>query len=82
MKPITVYYGLPVMISEVGMDVSNAAGCKAMLTDLMTRSASLGQNCLGVFYWEPEAYRWKNYNKGAFDSTGKPTIAMDAFLLN
>lgn len=75
-------YSKPVMISEVGMDVSNAAGCKAMLLDLMTRSASLGENCLGVFYWEPEAYWWKNYNKGAFDSTGKPTIAMDAFLLN
>lgn len=75
-------YGKPVMVSEVGMDVSNAAGCKAMLTDLMTRSATLDQNFLGVFYWEPEAYSWKNYNKGAFDNTGKPNIAMDAFLLN
>jgi arabinogalactan endo-1,4-beta-galactosidase len=75
-------YGKPVMISEVGMDVSNAAGCKAMLIDLMTRSASLGQNCLGVFYWEPESYNWKSYSKGAFDNTGKPTVAMDAFLLN
>lgn len=75
-------YGKPVMVSEVGMDVTNAAGCKAMLTDLMTRSASLNTNFLGVFYWEPEAYSWKSYGKGAFDSTGKPTIAMDAFLLN
>jgi len=75
-------YSKPVMVSEVGMDVSNAAGCKAMLTDLMTRSASLDQNFLGVFYWEPEAYSWNNYSKGAFDNTGKPTIAMDAFLLN
>jgi arabinogalactan endo-1,4-beta-galactosidase len=75
-------YGKPVMISEVGMDVTNATGCKAMLTDLMTRSAALGQNCLGVFYWEPEAYSWKSYGKGAFDTTGKPTVAMDAFLLN
>jgi arabinogalactan endo-1,4-beta-galactosidase len=64
------------------MDVSNAAGCKAMLIDLMTRSASLGQNCLGVFYWEPESYNWKSYSKGAFENTGKPTVAMDAFLLN
>ena len=82
MNDMVSRYSKPVMISEVGMDVSNAAGCKAMLLDLMTRSASLGENCLGVFYWEPEAYWWKNYNKGAFDSTGKPTVAMDAFLLN
>jgi len=82
MNDMVARYSKPVMISEVGMDVSNANGCKAMLTDLMTRNASLGQNCLGVFYWEPEAYWWKNYNKGAFDSSGKPTVAMDAFLLN
>jgi arabinogalactan endo-1,4-beta-galactosidase len=83
MNDMITRYSKPVMISEVGMDVNNPSGCKAMLTDLMTRSATLGQNCLGVFYWEPEAYYpWKNYNKGAFDSTGKPTLAMDAFLLN
>jgi arabinogalactan endo-1,4-beta-galactosidase len=32
-----------------------------------------------VFYWEPEAYNWQDYSLGAFDSTGKPTIALDAF---
>lgn len=38
-------------------------------------------NGLGVFYWEPEAYNWQNYSSGAFDNTGKPIIAMDAFLI-
>jgi arabinogalactan endo-1,4-beta-galactosidase len=36
---------------------------------------------LGVFYWEPQSYNsWKGYKLGAFDDTGKPTVAMDAFM--
>lgn len=36
--------------------------------------------CEGVFYWEPECYNgWKQYAKGAFDNSGKPTKALDAF---
>jgi arabinogalactan endo-1,4-beta-galactosidase len=36
---------------------------------------------LGVFYWEPQSYNsWKGYKLGAFDDTGKPTVAMDAFI--
>ena len=36
--------------------------------------------CLGIFYWEPECYGgWNGYNKGAFDSNGKPTSALNAF---
>jgi arabinogalactan endo-1,4-beta-galactosidase len=33
-----------------------------------------------VFYWEPECYNnWQGYGLGAFDNTGKPTVAMSAF---
>jgi arabinogalactan endo-1,4-beta-galactosidase len=33
-----------------------------------------------VFYWEPQAYgNWKGYPLGAFDNSGKPTAAMNAF---
>ena len=81
MKDMLARYGKPVMISEVGMDVNSPQAAKDMLTDLLTKTASLGANGLGVFYWEPESYNWKNYNMGAFDNSGKPTIAMDAFLL-
>ena len=36
--------------------------------------------CLGIFYWEPECYGgWNGYNKGAFDSNGKPTAVLNAF---
>lgn len=73
-------YKTPVMICEVGMpwDDSNA---KAFLTDIITKAKAVSNgNCLGVFYWEPEAYNgWKNYSLGAFDNSGKPTSALDAF---
>jgi len=75
-------YGKPVIISEVGFDVNSPQAAKDMLTDLLTKNGALGTNGLGVFYWEPESNNWNNYSLGAFDKTSKPTIAMDAFLLN
>ena len=71
-------YNCKVMVCEIGMawDSENAAammkkmveGCKAKL------------ECLGIFYWEPECYGgWNDYNKGAFDSNGKPTTTLNAF---
>ena len=75
-------YGRQVMVCEVGMDVNAPAASKAFLTDIIKKVNSIpGGNGLGVFYWEPEAYNWQNYSLGAFDDTGKPTIAMDAFLI-
>jgi arabinogalactan endo-1,4-beta-galactosidase len=72
-------YGTPVMICEVGMTATDATDSRAFLTDIIAKNNSLSNgNGLGVFYWEPEAYNW-NYSLGAFDSTGKPTIALDAF---
>ena len=71
-------YNCDVIISEIGMvwNSENAApflkkvvdGCKAIST------------CEGVFYWEPECNNaWNGYDKGAFDNSGKPTAALDAF---
>jgi arabinogalactan endo-1,4-beta-galactosidase len=40
-------------------------------------------NGLGVFYWEPIAHNnWGGYDKGAWDTDGSPSGAMDAFKLN
>lgn len=73
-------YDKPVMICEVGMDVGQPAVAKAFLTDIISRINGVSNNQgLGVFYWEPESYNWQQYNLGAFDSSGKPTAAMDAF---
>jgi len=73
-------YGTPVMIVEVGMEADQPATTRAFLTDIITKVNSVpNAQGLGVFYWEPEAYNWQNYGLGAFDNTGKPTIALDAF---
>ena len=77
-KTLSGKYNCDVIISEIGMvwNSKNAApflkkmvdGCKAIST------------CEGVFYWEPECNSgWNGYDKGAFDNSGKPTAALDAF---
>lgn len=66
------------MICEIGMawDSENAA---AMMKK-MVEGCKANPECLGIFYWEPECYGgWNDYNKGAFDSNGKPTTTLDAF---
>jgi arabinogalactan endo-1,4-beta-galactosidase len=70
------------MMCEVGMPVNQAEASKAFITDLIAKTKSLPNNKgLGVFYWEPQSYNgWSGYQLGAFDDTGKPTVAMDAFL--
>jgi len=73
-------YSTPCMVVEVGMDASAPASARTFLSDIITKTNSVaGGNGLGVFYWEPEAYNWQGYTLGAFDNTGKPTEALDAF---
>ncbi|WP_184542274.1 glycoside hydrolase family 53 protein [Mucilaginibacter sp. FT3.2] len=80
MNDMFTRYGTPVMVVEVGMAASEAVTCKAFLTDLLTKVSTVnGKQGLGVFYWEPEAYNWQSYGLGAFDSSGRPTVALDAF---
>ncbi|OCX52086.1 arabinogalactan endo-1,4-beta-galactosidase [Mucilaginibacter sp. PPCGB 2223] len=83
MNDMVSRYGKPVMIVEVGMDVNSPAACKSFLSDIISKVNSVSNNSgLGVFYWEPECYNWQNYTLGAFDNSGKPTSALDAFLVN
>ncbi|MCO5947602.1 glycoside hydrolase family 53 protein [Mucilaginibacter flavidus] len=73
-------YSTPCMVVEVGMPASSPDASRNFLTDIITKVNSVsGSNGLGVFYWEPEAYNWQGYGLGAFDNSGKPTIALDAF---
>ena len=74
-------YNTPVMIVEVGMPADQASTCQSFLTDLISKTKSVSNHKgLGVFYWEPESYNnWQGYGLGAFDNTGKPTVAMNAF---
>jgi len=81
MNTMVSRYGKQVMICEAGMSEAAASTCESFLSDLITKVKSVsGGNGLGVFYWEPEAYNnWQGYTMGAFDPTGKPTVAMNAF---
>ncbi len=74
-------YGKQVMICEVGMPANQASICQSFLTDLIQKTKSVtNHNALGVFYWEPESYNnWQGYGLGAFDNSGKATVAMNAF---
>lgn len=81
MNDMTARYGKEVMLCEVGMPATEPAATKAFLTDLIAKTNGVSKG-LGVFYWEPQSYNdWKGYKLGAFDAVGKPTIAMDAFLV-
>ena len=74
-------YNKEIMICEVGMSWDQPSACNAFLTDLVNKTKSLADNKgLGVFYWEPECnVNWNGYTLGAFDNSGRPTIALNAF---
>jgi len=80
MKDMVSRYGSKVIVSEVGMSWDQPDTAFAMLKTLIANTKSVTGG-LGVFYWEPEAYNgWQGYTLGAFDNSGKPTKALDAFL--
>ena len=81
MNDMVSRYNKEVMVVEVGMPWDGATACKDFLSDLITKTKSVtGNKGLGVLYWEPQSYNnWQNYTLGAFDNSGKPTIALDAF---
>jgi len=81
MNDMVSRYGSEVMITEVGMNWGQETICNSFITDLISKVKSVsGNKGLGVFYWEPEAYNnWQGYQLGAFDNSGKPTTALNAF---
>jgi arabinogalactan endo-1,4-beta-galactosidase len=81
MNDMVARYATPVMVVEVGMEAGAPAEAKAFLSDIISKVKSVnGSNGKGVFCWEPEAYNsWQGYGLGAFDISGKPTAALDAF---
>lgn len=81
MNDMVARYGTPVLICEAGMPENEAATCEEFITDLIHKVRAVnGGKGLGVLYWEPESYApFLAYGLAAFDNTGKPTAAMDAF---
>lgn len=73
-------YRKSVMVCEIGMPANDPTTCETFIADLIHKVRAVpGGPGLGVFYWEPESYNWQGYGLGAFDNTGKPTAAMNAF---
>ena len=73
-------YNKEVMICEIGTNW-NATYAQAVM-DKMYAGCKQIDMCLGIFYWEPQAYGgWNNYQKGAFDDSGRPTHALDCFAI-
>ncbi len=77
MKDMISQFGKPVMIPEVGDTATAGPRTDSMLTDMIAKLKSV--NGLGIFYWEPECYRWAGYRMGAWNSNGTPTVALNAF---
>ena len=81
MNDMVTRFNTEIMICEVGMSWDQPVACKAFLTDIISKVKSVpNEKGLGVLYWEPQSYNnWQGYTLGAFDNSGKPTAALDAF---
>jgi len=77
-------YGKDVMVVEVGGDYTQVQNTYDMLVAVINKvSAVPNHKGLGVIYWEPEgAKSWSGYQLSAWGSDGRPTAAMDAFLID
>ena len=82
-------FGVPVMVSEIGVKQDTPAVGKEVIADFLTRVNR--SRCAGVFYWEPEVYGWwkpaiyskkgwNAYGMGAFTSDGRPSAILEPFL--
>lgn len=83
LKDMASRYGKEVMIVEVGGDYTLVQNTKDMLTATINAVKAVPNNKgLGVVYWEPEgAKSWSGYQLSAWLSNGKPSAALDAFLV-
>lgn len=74
-------YGKEVMVVEVGGDYTLVQNTYDMLVAVIAAVKSVPNNKgLGVIYWEPEGEKsWSGYQLNAWQDTGKPSQALDAF---
>ena len=81
MNDMIARYKTPVILCETGMPWDDEDTAFEYLNKLVIRCKAISNSqCEGILYWEPQSYNgWNGYTLGAFDGTGKPTKAMDAF---
>ena len=84
MNDMVSRYGKEVMVVEVGGEDSKPQNTYDMLIGVQKKVKEIpGNKGLGVIYWEPEGARsWSHYGLSAWGDDGRPTMAMDAFLMN
>lgn len=83
LKDMVTRYGKEVMVVEVGGEDIKVQNTYDMLVAVHKKVLEVPEGKgLGVFYWEPQGARtWSHYALSAWGEDGKPTKAMDAFLL-
>ncbi len=74
-------YGKEVMVVEVGGDYTLVQNTYDMLNAVIAAVKRVPNNKgLGVIYWEPQGEKsWSGYQLNAWQSNGKPSVALDAF---
>jgi arabinogalactan endo-1,4-beta-galactosidase len=84
MNDMVSRYGKDVMVVEVGGDYTLAQNTYDMLVAVIAKTLAVPNGRgLGVIYWEPEgAKSWSGYQLSCWGADGKPTAALNAFLLN
>lgn len=80
MNDLVQRFNKPVMVSEIGMSVSFPAQSRTYVERIIAATQSVnGGRGRGVFWWEPQAYNWRGYDKVAWNNNGRPTVAMEGF---
>jgi arabinogalactan endo-1,4-beta-galactosidase len=83
MNDMVARYGKEVMVVEVGGEDTKPQNTYDMLVAVMQKVKAVpDRKGLGVIYWEPQGARsWSKYPLSAWGEDGRPTKALDAFLL-
>jgi arabinogalactan endo-1,4-beta-galactosidase len=83
MNNLAARYGKEVMVVEVGGEDTKPENTYDMLVAVQQKVKAVPNGMgKGVIYWEPEGARsWSHYALSAWGDDGKPTKAMDAFLV-
>lgn len=84
MNDMVTRYGKPVMVVEVGGEDDKVQNTYDMLVAVIKKVKAVPQGKgLGVLYWEPQGARsWSHYALSVWGSDGRPTKALDAFLVD
>jgi arabinogalactan endo-1,4-beta-galactosidase len=77
-------YGKEVMIVEIGGDYMQEQNTYDMLVAVQKKIKAVPhKKGLGVVYWEPEGeMSWSGYQLNCWRNDGRPSKAMDAFMIN